>query len=118
MMKVSVHKYVLQAAHGVFAEEQLAGNEFEVSLDVYYEEPGYIERLEDTVNYAELAAIIRDRMSRPSQLLETVAMDIVAAVKVAWPRITEINITIDKLHPPIPNFQGRVGVSFIKKFDP
>lgn len=105
------------AKHGLFAEEQKIGNEFEVDLFVSYD-PGdiLINELSETVNYASLFAILKDEMQKPRKLLETFAMEITDLFHITYPSIRKIEITLSKLNPPIAKFTGRVGVKYMKEF--
>ena len=64
------------AKHGLFAEEQKIGNEFEVDLFVSYD-PGaeLIDELSETVNYASLYELLKEEMQKPRELLETFVME-------------------------------------------
>jgi dihydroneopterin aldolase len=105
------------AKHGLFAEEQKIGNEFEVDLYVSYD-PGdtLIDELSETVNYASLFAILKDEMQKPRKLLETFAMEMTDLLHSTYPSIRKIEITLSKLNPPIAKFTGRVGVKYLKEF--
>jgi 7,8-dihydroneopterin aldolase/epimerase/oxygenase len=105
------------AKHGLFAEEQKIGNEFEVDLFVFYD-PGdiLINELSETVNYASLFAILKDEMQKPRKLLETFVMEITDLLHSIYPSIRKIEINISKLNPPIVKFTGRVGVKYVKEF--
>jgi len=55
-------------------------------------------------------------MNKPAQLLETLATEIAGEIIEKFPVVTGVEISISKLHPPIKNFLGTVGVTFkIKK---
>lgn len=117
MMKILLQGYRCKAFHGVFPEEQLTGGEFEVNLEVSFEEKGTIENLDESISYTDLLEIVKLAMKRPKPLLETVCQLIIREIKAAYPFVFEINISICKLTAPIANFQGRVGVSYQKKYN-
>jgi dihydroneopterin aldolase len=116
MLKISLNKVQFFAYHGLYPGEDITGGPFEVDLDVYFDEKDLVYKLEDTVNYEELFNIVSERMEVTTPLLETIAMEIAETIKKRFPRIKEINITISKLRPPIPNFQGAVSVSYEMKY--
>jgi len=116
MMKILIRNFRCIARHGVFAEEHITGAEFEVNMEVSFEEKGIIEKLDQSINYAHLQEIIKDIMAVPNPLLETVCQQIASKIKASYPFVSEINITLCKLAPPIVNFQGQVGVNYVKKF--
>jgi dihydroneopterin aldolase len=105
------------AKHGLFAEEQKLGNEFEVDLFVSYDPfDAIIDELSETINYATLFATLKVEMQKPRKLLETFVMEITDLLHNTYPAIRKIEISIFKLNPPIAKFSGRVGVKFMKEF--
>lgn len=105
------------AKHGLFAEEQKIGNEFEVDLFVSYD-PGaeLIDELAETVNYASLYEILKDEMQKPRELLETFVMETTELLHTTYPTIKKIELSLSKLNPPIAKFTGKVGVRYKKDF--
>jgi dihydroneopterin aldolase len=116
MMKILLRNFKCIAKHGVFAEEQITGAEFEVNLEVSFEEMDIIEKLNQSISYTDLIDTVKEVMAVPNPLLETVCQQIATQIKAGYPFVTEINITLCKLAPPITNFQGQVGVNFVKKY--
>ena len=68
-------------------------------------------------NYVNLFAIVKQRMHQPSPLLEKIADEIIGKIRVQYPFIREVIISIYKLQAPIGNFQGKAGMTLHKKFD-
>ena len=105
------------AHHGLYPEEKKTGNEFEVNLSVFYlPNQGTITDISETINYALLYELVKNEMSRPTGLLETITMNIAAKIRTGFPQAKRISISISKIHPPIPNFTGSVRVSFDKEY--
>lgn len=105
------------AFHGVYAEELKTGNEFEVNAKINFStNTNLITHLHDTVNYVKAYNIIRSLMEHPEPLLETIAMKIADQIHSEFSFIHSIEIQVVKLHPPIINFTGGVGVTYVKKF--
>ena len=103
--------------HGLYAEEKKLGNFFRLDLKVsYLPNAGIITDLSDTIDYVQLYSIVCKEMSRPRELLETLAMELIEAVHAAFPTIKNASVTIAKLHPPIPSFEGQVSVSFSRDY--
>lgn len=100
---IELNRLQMHAYHGVLEQENKVGNEFEVSVRIEYpcEHAMITDRLDSTVNYADLAAIVRDEMSRTSKLLENVAYRIYTEILRRYPRIIGGEVRIVKLHPPI-----------------
>lgn len=117
MLKISLHHLKFHAFHGLYKEERSTGNDFEVNLDVYFNESvETITRLPETINYASLYQLVKDRMNIPEPLLETVAMHIAHQVKKRFPEVCEINISVSKINPPLLNFQGETTVAYSKRY--
>jgi dihydroneopterin aldolase len=111
MLTIHLHQLLFHAFHGVYKEEQILGNQFEVNVDVEVDAPEHIERLNETVNYVTIYHCIKKQMQVATPLLETVAQDITQAIRTIDERIKSVSITIKKTAAPIKNFQGIVGVS-------
>ena len=105
------------AFHGLYAEEQQTGNGFEVNIILSYPAPeAVIEEITGTINYAEVYALVKKRMSHPTALLETLAMEMAASIHTAFPQISVAEIAIKKLYPPIEQFTGNVEVVYRKEY--
>ncbi|MEI8060219.1 MAG: dihydroneopterin aldolase [Ferruginibacter sp.] len=102
--------------HGLHEEEKLLGAQFEVDVSVSFPEQRPITSIEQTIDYVNMHTIIKNRMSIPTSLLETLAQELSQLIFESDKRISAIDISIKKLHPPIPNFKGTVGVSYKKVF--
>lgn len=114
---VQLHNLRFFANHGLFDEERLAGNEFEVNILMVIDAPEKtVTKIEETINYTEVHRITKEVFSKPTPLLETLAMKIADAVKGEFVALKKIQVQIIKLHPPITGFNGSVSVSFEKNF--
>ena len=91
------------AYHGCFNEEKVIGNHFKVcfSADTDVETPGKSDKLEDALNYQELYNMIKGEMEIPSNLLENVAYRILNRAGELFPSITQAEVMISKLNPPL-----------------
>jgi 7,8-dihydroneopterin aldolase/epimerase/oxygenase len=118
MITVELHNVIMYGFHGVYEEERKILNTFEVNLDVKFEEKvSVFDRLEDTISYADLYDIVRQKMEIPGFLLEKICQDIIQKIKDQFPVVLQVDISIYKLQPPIEHFQGKVGVSMVRRFD-
>lgn len=114
---IQLHQLRFFAHHGVYHEEVLAGNEFEVNLSLEVDAPDEIlSRINETINYATVYQIVQNVFSVREQLLETIAMKIAEAVKAEFPQLKKIAVQLIKLHPPIASFTGSVSVTFHKEY--
>ncbi|MCH5241377.1 MAG: dihydroneopterin aldolase [Muribaculaceae bacterium] len=113
--KISLKNLSFYSYHGVLEEERKIGNEFRVSLSVFipYNQEIINDDLSATVSYADLYEIVKAEMGSPKKLLETVAQRIVAEIKAGFPQIIRGEVTIEKIHPPIPSMLGSASVTLL-----
>ena len=105
------------AKHGVYEEEKIIGNEFEVNISMQIDAPEEtLTKIDDTVNYAKVYEIAGRVFSQPKSLLETVAMEMAKSILESFAGLKNISIQITKLHPPITSFTGSVSVTYTKDF--
>ena len=112
-MQIQLQKVRFFGYHGLDAGEEVIGGEFEVNLVTNYlpiQMP--IKKIEETLDYTKLLDIVKERMEKPVHLLETLATEIASEIIAKFSIVTEVVISISKLHPPIINFEGTVGVTF------
>jgi 7,8-dihydroneopterin aldolase/epimerase/oxygenase len=118
MLTIQLENLVFHAFHGVHEEEALTGNEFELSLQVTFREQSLrIDDLSSTINYSELFQLVKQRMSRPTALLETIAGDIINEIHAVYPFVMRIKISIFKLQAAIPYLDGKVGITLEREFN-
>jgi dihydroneopterin aldolase len=115
MFKVHLNKMKFFAHHGLHDEEGITGTEFEVSAEISFK-ADEVHSIHDTINYVTVFEIVKKAFKQPERLLENLAQDITEQIHNIDARITTINITIDKLNPPIYNFTGSVGISYFKSY--
>ena len=116
MLTIHLHSLIFRSFHGMFKEEKILGNDFEVNMDVSFEVKEKITRLQQSVDYVSLHALIKEVMDQPTPLLETVVQELAERVRLFDEKIKAVSISIKKLNPPIVNFQGTVGISYSKIF--
>jgi dihydroneopterin aldolase len=98
--------------HGALPEEQTRPQPFEVDVELIVDvsRPGESDVLDDTVDYSAVSeAISRVVASERYHLLERLATRI-AEVCAADPRVTGVNVTVRKLHPPVRAMLDHVAV--------
>ncbi|MFT3933393.1 MAG: dihydroneopterin aldolase [Chitinophagaceae bacterium] len=118
MLTVHLQDLRFFAHHGIYEGEPVVGTEFEVNLHVKYEEKKIkFDSLKNVLNYEELYQIVKKRMAVPTPLLEELAESILRKIRHEYSFVKEASISIFKLHAPIENFHGKVGVTLLKKFD-
>ena len=91
------------AYHGVLPQERFTGGEYVVSIRAGYlfDKAMQSDDVADTLNYAEMFEIINKEMQTPSCLLEHVAGRIVGSILEKMPMITTLDVTLEKLNPPM-----------------
>lgn len=117
MVTVKLEQVRFHAFHGIYPGENLVGSEFEVNLDVTYDDSHLsFETLSNTISYVSLFEIVKLRMKTPSHLLEKIGKDILDEIIDRYPFIKNSRISIYKLQPPVVQFQGRLGVSLTREY--
>lgn len=91
------------AFHGVEAQERLTGNDYEIELRLQVDVARAMvsDRVEDTINYAEVYASVAAEMREPANLVEHVAYRIGRSIMERWPSVTSLDIRLTKLNPPM-----------------
>lgn len=109
-MKIQINKLRIYACHGVLPQEQVVGQDFEVSLTIEIDYDG-TDSIDSTINYAEICALIKREMQTPSALIEHCATRIAAALRREFPTIKRGELTLAKLTPPMPFEVASVAVT-------
>ena len=116
LVTISLNYLRFWAFHGVYEEERKVGNDYEVNVEVSFYTRKKITHLKQTADYSRLHAIISDEMQKPRMLLETFLMELAEAVHNEFPELKKIDVSIRKLHPPIPGIVGNVAVRYSKEY--
>jgi len=117
MITVHLHNLQFNSFHGIHAEEKILGNDYLVDASVvFHEETEVITSIHDTIDYVDIYNIIKERMSVPTALLETVVMEIGNEIHNEFPQVRSINISLKKMNPPIEGIQGTAGVNWQREF--
>ncbi len=113
---LTIHLYNLQfyAYHGLYEEETAIGGKYEVNVSVSRQDVKIpILHISDTIDYTAVYALVCQHMQQPRHLLETVATILAQDILKKFTLAEEVSIAIRKITPPIPGFQGSVGVHYI-----
>jgi dihydroneopterin aldolase len=117
MITVHLHNLHFNSFHGIHEEEKILGNEYLIDASVkFHEEREVITSIQDTINYEDIYNIIKERMSVPTPLLETIVMEIGNEIHIEFPQVRSINISLKKMYPPIEGIQGAAGVNWQREF--
>lgn len=100
--------------HGCLKEEKLYGKRYMVDFSAYYDISAAVasDDLSDAQDVAGIYRTIAREMAEPSELIETVAARILAAVRDEFPLLEEIEITLSKCNPSLdgPAAYSRISV--------
>lgn len=102
MAVIVIERMKFHAPIGYYPEEQLLGNEIEVTISLAIDElAGEInDELARTINYETVYDLIRESLSQPVHLLETVVTNIMLSIAEKYPTVKKIKLRVAKLNPP------------------
>ena len=83
MMNITISDLDIFAYHGVYEQERRSGQAFQIQCEIGFEPPGDILSLDQTIDYTHVINMIREIMSTPEDLLETVAFKITERIRTA-----------------------------------
>lgn len=91
------------AYHGAEPQEAVVGGWFTVDVTIKTDATMAVRKddLLGTINYATVAAIVKEQMQIRSALLEHVAGRIAQSVLDAFDVIKTVTVTVGKEHPPV-----------------
>src|SRR5205809_3273523 len=113
MLKIKLSDLRFHGFHGVHEEETKTGGDFAVSMVVYFNPENIpVRHLDETIDYAQLYEVIKQRMQKPTKLLETLVTEIAIQVLNKFSSVEEVMVDIKKLNPPIPFFHGTVAAEY------
>ena len=103
--------------HGLYEEEKKIGGEFGVDVSAKLDSTHHqVSAIEETVNYAEVFAIIKQEMNVPRELLETLTQSIAEKIHAKFSSLKEIEVRVEKKVPPIVGFNGTVAATYRTTF--
>lgn len=116
--RVSLKDVRVYAPIGFYEEEQVVGNEFVVNLEVVFPfSQADMEKLENTINYEELYAVVMEVMKPKRKLLESALEDILNITLEKYPFAEEIYVALKKINPPFGGDLATSEVSLTYKKD-
>ncbi|MBO4475769.1 MAG: dihydroneopterin aldolase [Bacteroidales bacterium] len=92
-----------RARHGCLESERVYGGEFvvDVRMECDCARAEASDRLEDTVDYSRVYALVARIMDEPRQLLEAVAGRIADGIREEFPSVGELEVSVSKKNPPV-----------------
>ncbi len=116
MFTINLNNLAFHAYHGVYEDERILGNDFEVNVSVTFEADEPVTSLHHTINYVSIYNIVKQRMAVPIPLLETLAQEMTQEIYNFDNRIKTISVSVEKKNPPIINMEGSVSVHYKKTY--
>ena len=112
MINIALHGAEFFAYHGFYPEEQKLGCRFLVDVDAGFIPQDELskDKLENTVDYEKIYIIVCEEMKHTRKLIETVAQSVIDKIKVQYPFVQTISVSIKKLNPPL---KGKVDHSAV-----
>ncbi len=100
---IKVENIRVFANHGCLKEETAIGSDYRVDLEVKADLSisAKSDELNDTVDYVFLNKVVREEMSIPSKLLETVAKRILTRIFNEDKLVRKASVSVSKINPPI-----------------
>lgn len=107
--RIGLEAYEVMAVHGFYDDEHDAPQPFVVTLWATLSSQERIERLEDTLNYADLQAVVDEVLLNapaPIRLMEDMAQRIIDRLS-ANQALASVSVRIEKPLAPLPHPGGR-----------
>jgi len=100
---IKVENIRVFANHGCLKEETAIGSDYRIDLEVKADlsTSSKSDELNDTVDYVFLNKVVREEMSTPSKLLETVAQRILTRILNEDRLVQKASVSVSKINPPI-----------------
>lgn len=117
MATIKLENIQLYAFHGCYKEEQTVGNHFRVDLSLDYDSSNAqtSDQIVDAVNYLDIYEIVREQMGIKSHILENVCKRIIDAISLKYPNVSNLEVKVSKLAPPLGGPIDAVSATIIKK---
>lgn len=110
MFSVSLHGISITASRGVYAEEHVLDNRFEVDVDVQVPITDMSQVV--FVDYTIIRKVVAEAFDTKHDLLEDFIRDIHKSLKEHFPESEKVKIVIRKLNPPMPGQVAYAQVAF------
>jgi 7,8-dihydroneopterin aldolase/epimerase/oxygenase len=98
MWTISIKDAKFYATHGIYAAEQVLGNELLVNVSIEIGDRA-INHLSDTIDYATVYGVVEHQMAMQKPLLEQVVQAIAAELEEQFSNMLSLRISIQKMAP-------------------
>jgi dihydroneopterin aldolase len=110
-MHIYLNDLLFNGFHGVYPAEKKIGNTFKVDVLIQMTPATKtIHKLEDTIDYVQVYALIQKIMEVPTPLLETIVANIADQILAAHPIAESVYVKITKQQLAVPYFEGTTAV--------
>ena len=110
-MHIYLNDLLFNGFHGVYPAEKKIGNTFKVDVRIQMTPATKtIHKLEDTIDYVQVYALIQKIMVVPTPLLETIVANIADQILAAHPIAESVYVKITKQQLSVPYFEGTTAV--------
>lgn len=105
---MSFHAY-----HGCYEQERLVGGLFEVELRLLVDlgHTAQEDDLSKAVNYQQVYEVVEEQMKVTQHTLERATMNIIEALRKAFPQIRKVRCKLSKMAPPLGGKVERASVT-------
>lgn len=117
MAKIYLEGIEIYSFHGYSKEERKIGGKYRVDLTLTIDtsKAELSDNLNDTLNYERIFTIVHEQMGQPSKLLEHLGRKVIDALVAEFRDIEELDLTISKMHPPLPGIMKNVSIELSYK---
>ena len=108
MLTFSLHAIKIHAKKGLYPEELMIGNSFEMDIDITVAD----KDKETFIDYTIVHQLAVDTFHASGHTLEGLAIDIHDRLKQAFATAQEVKVSLRKLNPPMPGAVGYAQVIY------
>lgn len=110
-MHIYLNDLIFNGYHGVYPAEKKIGNTFKVDVRIHFTPASSnIQKLEETIDYVQVYALIKKIMEVPTPLLETIVSTIADQILATHPIAEIVYVKITKQQLAVPYFEGTTAV--------
>jgi dihydroneopterin aldolase len=105
---------------GFLQEEQVLGQWFEVTLTLWVDLviPGKSDQIEDTVDYRQAIALVKQLVSQEKFALVERLSQAIADALLTLKFVEKVRVQLIKVAPPIPDFGGQIMIDITRSRSP
>ena len=98
LFKISVNDLLLRGKRGLYEQEKENVQDFELSIDLYHPTEDFRKdvSLENTVDYVQIMAIVKEEFNVPFELLEDYVCRLMDRLGESFPKVVKAKIRIKK----------------------